>query len=149
MTVTLSAKDLDPRLWEAAAKGRQFSTITITIGQATITLHGVVISGVNMGTDAASLTLNFSSMEFDARGHAASQRSPHRTTTWGVDLRRGLGFQGAPSICRCRSMSGCWLTWMNPSRGRSRSMASVSTAPRAMTRAMAVTGLRFFVSPAL
>ncbi len=76
VTVTLSAKDLDPRLWEAAAKGRQFSSITITIGQATITLHGVVISGVNMGTNSASLTLNFSSMEFNPGASGESTEPP-------------------------------------------------------------------------
>ena len=38
---------------------------------------------------------------------------------------------GGP-ICCCRSRSGCWLTWMNPSRGRSRSTTIMMTAPRAI-----------------
>ena len=65
VTVTLLAEHLSSKLFEAAAKGRQFGTVTITLGAATITLHGVVISGVQMSTNSASLTLNFSSMEFD------------------------------------------------------------------------------------
>ena len=65
VTVTLLAEHLSPKLFEAAAKGRQFGTVTITLGAATITLHGVIISGVQMSTNSASLTLNFSSMEFD------------------------------------------------------------------------------------
>ena len=61
--------------------------------------------------------------------------------------RRGQG-DGGP-ICRWRSISGCWLTWMNPSRGRSRSTTSVSTAPRATIKTIAFRKPRRLVRPAL
>jgi hypothetical protein len=64
VTVTLKAENLDPRLMEAAAKGRHFDVVTITIGSVTMTLLEVAISSAQMCTDSASLSLNFSSMEF-------------------------------------------------------------------------------------
>ena len=64
VTVTFKAEDLDPRLMEAAAKGRQFGVVTITIGSVTMTLHDVVISSAQMSGETASLSLNFSSREF-------------------------------------------------------------------------------------
>jgi hypothetical protein len=64
VTVTFKAENMDARLMEAAAKGRQFDIVTITIGSLTLTLHGVAISSVQVGTDTVSLSLNVSSMEF-------------------------------------------------------------------------------------
>ncbi|HEY6570602.1 MAG TPA: hypothetical protein VIZ22_09945 [Candidatus Limnocylindrales bacterium] len=65
VTVGLLAEHFDSRLFEASAKGRVFSTVTITLGPATITLHGVLISGVQMSKDATSLTLHYTSIEIN------------------------------------------------------------------------------------
>ena len=57
--------------------------------------------------------------------------------------------QGEVSSVSRRSMSGCWLTVMTPSCGRSRSMTSHMTAPSETTRTMAISGLRLWPCPAL
>jgi hypothetical protein len=67
-TVTIALSDLDPRLSEAAAKGRRFDTITITIGSGTtLTLHGVFISGVNIGAETVGLSFSFDSISRENR----------------------------------------------------------------------------------
>ena len=48
-----------------------------------------------------------------------------------------------------RSISGCWLTCRNPSRGRSRSITSVRTVPRATMSTTALSIPRRPVRPAL
>ena len=63
--------------------------------------------------------------------------------------RRVSGRPHGGPICCCRSISGCWLTWMKPSRGRSRSTTIAITAPRAITSTTALSRLRRFVRPAL
>ena len=57
--------------------------------------------------------------------------------------------QGEDSSLSWRSMSGCWLTLISPSCGRSRSMTSQRTAPSEITRTATMTGLRRRSSPAL
>ena len=57
--------------------------------------------------------------------------------------------QGADSSLSWRSMSGCWLTLIRPSCGRSRSMTSQRTAPSATTSTATMTGLRRLSIPAL
>ena len=67
VSVLFAAEHLNPRLLEAMNKGREFGTVTIKISTVTITLHGVIISGLNMGKESASITLAFSSMEYRPR----------------------------------------------------------------------------------
>jgi hypothetical protein len=64
VTVTFKAENLDPRLMEAAAKGRPLGIVTITVGSVTMTLHDVAISSAQLSGQTASLSLSFSSMEF-------------------------------------------------------------------------------------
>ena len=56
---------------------RSSSTVTITLGGATITLHGVIISGAQMGKETASMTLNFSAMEIDPGSRPPQPTSEH------------------------------------------------------------------------
>ena len=44
---------------------RTFNPVTITIGSMTITLHGVIIATAQESREMASLTLNYTSMEYD------------------------------------------------------------------------------------
>ena len=66
-TVTIALADMNPKLSEAAAKGRHFDTITITIGSTTLTLHGVYISGLNVGTETVGLTFSFDSITLEGQ----------------------------------------------------------------------------------
>jgi hypothetical protein len=69
VVVTLAIEKLDPRIAESVAKGRQFATITIVIGsRSTITLSGVVLSSYSVGSDTATLSLNFTSIVFGQAG---------------------------------------------------------------------------------
>ncbi len=69
VVVTISMESLDPRIAEAVAKGREFETITVTIGtKSKFTLHSVVFSSFQLGSDMATLSLNFKSMEFSPGG---------------------------------------------------------------------------------
>jgi hypothetical protein len=68
VVVTIAAENLDPRLTQAAATGRRFDTVAIAIGAQTLTLHGVVISSFSLGSDAASMGLNFTSIELGSGG---------------------------------------------------------------------------------
>lgn len=64
-SVSFAVASMDPRLVEAMTRGTRFAEITVAIGtKATIKLHGVMISGINVSGDTASLTLSFDSMEF-------------------------------------------------------------------------------------
>jgi hypothetical protein len=65
LTVLFAAEHFNPKLMEAMNQGREFGTVTITISTMTITLHGVIISGAHMGRESASISLSFSSMDFD------------------------------------------------------------------------------------
>ena len=65
-TVTIALSDMNPKLSEAAAKGRKFDTITIAFDTGDkITLHGVYISGLNIGTETVGLQLNFESISLE------------------------------------------------------------------------------------
>ena len=64
LTVSIPVKSLDPRLAQAVARGDRFETITIEARTHKITLHGVMFSSFQMGGDVATLTLNFTSIEF-------------------------------------------------------------------------------------
>jgi hypothetical protein len=67
--VAIALESLDPRIQEAAAKGEHFDTITVAIGpKSTFTLHSVVFSSFNVGSNTATLSLNFTSMEFSPGG---------------------------------------------------------------------------------
>lgn len=69
VVVTIALEHLDPGISKATADGRRFDTITVTIGsKATFTLRGVVFSSLNMGSDMATLSLNFTSMQFSPGG---------------------------------------------------------------------------------
>jgi hypothetical protein len=63
--VAVALENLDPAIQEAVAKGRHFDTITVAIGsKSTFTLHSVVFSSFQVGSDIATVSLNFASMEF-------------------------------------------------------------------------------------
>ncbi|HET9344889.1 MAG TPA: hypothetical protein VFO05_04230 [Candidatus Limnocylindrales bacterium] len=68
VVVTFDKKHLDPRLMKALTDGRVFETITVQVGGRTITMKKVVLSGLTMGGDVASMSLNFDSMEFPGEG---------------------------------------------------------------------------------
>ena len=69
VAVTIALESLDPRIQEAVVKGKQFATITVAIGsKTTVTLHGVVFSSFQLSSDIATLSLNFTSMEFSPGG---------------------------------------------------------------------------------
>ncbi len=63
--VAIALGSLDPRISEAAAKGRQFATITIQVGSRTFTLHSVVITSFNVNSEIATLSLNFTSIDVE------------------------------------------------------------------------------------
>ena len=64
VVVTFGADDLSPALFAAVSQGQQFGVVTITLGSATLTLHGVVISSAQKSGESASVSLNFTSREF-------------------------------------------------------------------------------------
>ena len=68
VVVSIALKDLDPRIAEAVAKGKQFATITVAIGsKTTFTLRSVVFSSFQIGSDIATLSLSFTSMDVGTR----------------------------------------------------------------------------------
>lgn len=69
VVVSIALASLDPRISEAVAKGTHFETITIAIGSSTtFTLHSVVLSSFNVGSEIATLSLNFTSIEVGSGG---------------------------------------------------------------------------------
>jgi hypothetical protein len=68
VVVSIAIESLDPRIAEAVAKGKGFATITIVVGSSTFTLHSVIFSSFQIGSDVATLSLNFTSMEFSPGG---------------------------------------------------------------------------------
>lgn len=69
VVVSIALESLDPRIQEAVAKGKQFATITVALGSGTtITLRSVVFSSFQVGSNIATLSLNFASMEFSPGG---------------------------------------------------------------------------------
>ena len=64
VNVTIAFGSHDAEIAEAAAKGRQFDTITIALGaRQTFTLHSVIISGYTSANEVTGLSLSFTSME--------------------------------------------------------------------------------------
>lgn len=69
VVVSIAMESLDSKIHQAAATGKQFDTITVTIGSgATFTMHSVVITNFQLGSDMATLSLNFTAMEFNPGG---------------------------------------------------------------------------------
>jgi hypothetical protein len=66
--VAIPIDSFDPRLTQAAATGRQFETITITLAGSTFTLSRVVISSVSIGADTVAVSLNFVAIDLGTGG---------------------------------------------------------------------------------
>lgn len=78
VTVTFAPEHMTARLWEAMTKGREFGTVTVTLGPMTVTLRGVIITAAQMSPNAASLTLNCSKMVIDP-----GPQQPPGPSDWG------------------------------------------------------------------
>jgi hypothetical protein len=132
------------------------SSATTEVTDVMVSIVARDLVSLDLGIAIASKALAVGGIAPDARadvGTISTQAMPNdadglddeRLKASSLHTRQGAG---AP-IWDWRSSSGCWLTWRNPSRGRSRSMTSVMTAPRTMTSTTAVMRLRRRVRPAL
>lgn len=66
VVVSIAIKSLDSRITQAVAKGSRFAKITVAVGAQTFTLRDVVFSSFSMGSDVATVSLNYTSIELGA-----------------------------------------------------------------------------------
>jgi hypothetical protein len=65
VVITMESGGADVRLQRAAAEGKSFPLVVITMGRMTMTLHGVVISSAQISNNVSTFTLNFTAIEVD------------------------------------------------------------------------------------
>lgn len=70
VVVSIALDKLDPRIAQAVSSGKQFASITVVLGSTTLTLSDVIFASFNVGSEIATLSLNFQKIEV-GKGAAA------------------------------------------------------------------------------